>query len=317
MNWKIIGLLIFVPLIIVTSILVWNNRASDRLVSSFISVIFLGLSGLLITALVSLKEEKKKKRFPAVMFLERNPFSIASYKYRINKGRMTPIIMTNNAIKNLQNKKEKYVSLDSVPKDNYWKVMDDLFQRYIFDFLDTRYRTHWYNESIEIKGPSRLSNSARSIDSDIKFKRIKWSELNSIFTGNDFFEIGYYINKDGSKMSSEISVPLGTTIEKKDILNGFEIIFDNKFVTLSIACEHRFPDKNMNKEVQTAYRMNEINKENFTFQPYIIDFELNKKKFRSGHPDMPKYEYWADDIISFLERNISVDEFWRVVELNN
>jgi hypothetical protein len=73
----------------------------------------------------------------------------------------------------------------------------------------------------------------------------------------------------------------------------------------------------MSEDIQKAYKMTDRNKDNFLFQPFIVECKITKKRFRSGHPDMPKYEYWAKDLVSLLKENISVDEFWRVVELNS
>lgn len=318
MNWKIIGLLIFIPLIVVTSILVWNNRASDKLVSNFLSVIFLGLAGLLITSLVSLKEEKKRERFSALMFLERNPLSLANYKYPINKGRITPIIVTNNAIQTIQKENKTYINLDSILKENYWKVVDNLFQRYIFDLLITRYPTHWYSESMEIETPTRYSGTSRVIDNNIPSKQLQWEELRKIFPDNEFIKIGFYADSTVNNYNNRtIYLPPNTTLKSDTTLRGFNLVFDNSYVSLTLKVENRIPDNNMNEEIERAYRMDASNKDNFSFQPFIIDYEIVKKKFRIGHPDMPKYEYWVNDLIRFLEGNISTDEFWRVVKLNN
>lgn len=320
MNWKIIGLLIFVPLSIITLYIVWNNRASDKLLSNFLSVVFLGLSGLLMTSLISLKEEKIKNRFPGVMFLETNPISIANHnhKYMIKRGRLRPMILTNGAIEMLQRENENYINLDSIPQENYWKTIDDLFLRYIFDIFVSRYQMDWYRESIEIKSPSGYTGKDSSKDYGLPSKKITWEELCKIFPDNKFFSIGYSpsLNKKYST-SSMVTVPPNISLKKNIITNGFEFIFDNEFINLTIKIEHFLPDTKMNNRIVKAYKLNEETKNNFSFQPFIIDSEITKKKFRSGHPDMPKYEYWANDLVVFLEKNISVDEFWKEIELNN
>jgi len=320
MNWKIIGLFIFVSsIIIITSCIVWNNRASDKLVSNFLSVTLLGVLGLLITSLISLKEEKKSNRFPGVMFLEVNPMSIANYGYRhiINKGKSSPMIETNNAIKALQRENEDYTNWDCI-SSNDWKPVDDLFLRYIFDLFTTRYQMYWYIKSMEIKSPSGYSRISQAIDINLPSKRFKWEELCEIFPDNKFFSIGFSPSLNNKKSgSSYVTVPPNTSLKKNIISNGFELIFDNEFINLMIKIEHHFPNRKMNSQIVKAYKMTEETKNNFCFQPFFIDYEITKKKFRSGHPDMPKYEYWANDIVDFLESNVSVNQFWKEIELNN
>jgi len=320
MNWKIFGLIAFTILIIMTSVIVWNNRASDRLVSNFMSVVFLGLTGLLITSLTSLKKETERERFAAVMFLSKKPLYLVNYKHRLKHDRILPIIMTNPVIEQLVRNNKKFANTDHFASENYWKLSDDLFARYLFDLLATRYLVHWYNESIEIKGPNVIMGTGGSIDADEEKIIMKWSELKKVFPKNDFFEVGNIYNstekKDG--FQSQIALPPKTTLKRNAIANGFEIIFDNDFIELSIKCKHQLqPGSAINMNIANAFKLEESEYENFIFQPYVIDYRITKKKFRTGHPDMGKYYYWSTDLIQFLKRNISVDEFWRVVELNN
>jgi hypothetical protein len=319
MNWKLIGLLIFITLIIITSIIVWNNRASDKLVSNFVSVIFLGLTSLLITSIISLKEEIKRNKFAAVMLLQNEPLTIVEYNSELNTEGVPPfLLMTSNAVQILQKNDTSYTSIISMSEKEYVKLINDLFQRYIVDLLVTRYKTHWYIESVEIKTPNIFMDTSRIIDENLPVSKLDWNTITQIFHENPFIEIGYFTDiKTGKKYTADIMIPNGIKLAKQSTSRGFNLIFENKFIALEIKCEHFTSDNYSNEKINKAFNLSESDKNKFRFQPYIIDYKLTKKKFRSGHPDMDKYDYWAEDLISFLRKNISVSEFWRIIELNN
>ncbi|WP_298321326.1 hypothetical protein [uncultured Aquimarina sp.] len=319
MNWKLIGVLaVIVLLLVITSIIVWNNRTSDKLVSSFISVLILGSIGLLITSLVSLKKEVYADKFPAVLFIELEPLSLPLHKKILKKEGSNPGVATNSAINRILKDSILREPLINQRSKDYDKFIEDLFIRYVFDLLTTKYMGHWYLESTEFKMPNSLMTTSIPADSTLQSTSISWKKISKMLPTNQFTQIGWAIDAKTEKLISvDINFPPKTKIEVNAILNGFIIELENDFVKLDLEITRVPPiGVHINDEIANAFSIPENRKTNFRFQPFLFKHTLTKKKFKIGHPEMSKYEYWANDVILLLKRNLSVEEFWRVVKLN-
>jgi len=221
MNWKLFSFFIFIGLLLVTGFIVWNNRSSDKLVSNFISVLFLGTIGLLITSIVSLKEEITSKLFGAVLFLEKTPISLPIYKYRLKSERTLPLVMTNQAIERIQSDSTKNSTLQRLISNNYSKFTEDLFIRYFFDLLVTRYRAHWYYETLEVKAPTVFISSSNPKEFTVEVKYINCDSLSILFPDNLFMKEGYAIDNGTKQLdNSGIMVPPNIIITSNPIING-------------------------------------------------------------------------------------------------
>lgn len=318
MNWKLVlGILVIVALLGIASIIVYNNRANEKLVSNFSSLLFLGTLGLFITAFVSLKSEVSKTKFGAVLFLEKEPLSLPVYKYQINLEGKSIHISTNEALKRIESDsllKSKLSEFINTPNSNWY---EELFLRYVFDLLISRYESHWYYESLQLKLPSAFTSQDTPVDNSKEKTIIKWSEIQEVFSDNFFIQQPHSYLSNGDEIKVTLTVPKDIKMSRNIISNGQEIIFENRFTELKISISRMLSvGDSVNEEISKAFNISQEKKENFKFYPFKIKTSFTKKKFRSGHPNMSEYDYWANDLINHLQGNISIDEFWRIIALN-
>jgi hypothetical protein len=306
-------MVIAIGLISVSFYILWINRSSESILTNFVTVFILGAIGLLTTSVISLKDETKKDEYAACMFIRGNPFWLMNYGVKLQSNRTHPIIMTNNCIEAVSKKDSTFFSTIKG-----WKSWNDLLIRYIFDLLQYRYRGSWYIKSVEFKLPNGLSGNSWPVE-HLKQKVLTNETLKDVFKDNIFINVGYYNDKEDTTKNQSFNIKFPPNTDLKytfDSLQESKVIMENNFVSIEIKFRPTLGLGSLNKEICSAYEINQADSTNYNFLPFLIETKTTFKKFRTGHPDMEKYKYWANDLTTYIKTNISIDEFWSEVELN-
>lgn len=319
MIWKVVILLIVIGLLFGAFYIVYQNRSSENLVSNFFVVIVLGSLSVFATSLLSLKNETVVDNYSACMLLQKNPLFLMNYGVRIKINRTVPFVFTNNSIQHAtQNGFDSKTIFIGKNSENR-KIIHALFSRYIFDLLASKFPGHWYIRSFSYKTPNGIGQTSLPIE-NLKSKILNDSELMKIFPDNIFLKAGFYNDvKDSSKKHPyRINIPPDTKISfTHDATYSIsELKFENDFSIINFKYRSAFGEGEPNEKICHAYGIDKADTSNYEFLPFLIETKIVFKKYRSGNPDMEKYKYWANDLLNSLKNNISIDEFWNQVEMN-
>lgn len=336
MIWKFIAIiLIFIlfSVILFIGYIVWNNRASEKILTNVTSAFILGTIGLLATSLISLKEEKNVDTYSSCILVQKQPlFLMHSCCMDLKSEKILPVVFTNNAINNLLKKDSLHFEKIFENENNKKLFFEKLFIRYIIDLLDAKYHTGWFMRTYEHKVPGGFQSSSFGIEllDNLVYDEDK---LNHIFEENEIIKIGKnhdFKNPENSlkyslflppetKLTYKFENTLIYSIQLNNSSVNFSNIFiniNNSFVEIEIKIKYTTALDGIDKEIANAFKIKGEYLNNYTFTPFLIETTTKFKKMKIGHPDMEKYKYWANDLLSYLKYNISVDEFWKLVKMN-
>lgn len=316
MSYKIAFIIAIVIALVIASYIVYQNRASDKLVSSYLSILLIGFLGLLINSIFTLKDKTEVNSYAAQLFIQMKPLRMGLLDVRLKHNETYPILFTDhgiNAAKDANPKLEE--ELFPINNDEKWNKIAALQIRHIFELINVRYKTSWYVKELKFRTPNIYTSTLGSIDS-VKSKKIKWIDLKSVFKNNPFI-INGFSNEIEDDTDYGIAFPPNTTIEYKSNRQQYFVKFDNEFCTYNLSFRpHPNGGSNVDAKMQTAFRIDSSQISNFRFIPLIVESESLFKQFRTGHPDMPKYEHWLNDLDTYIQKYISIENFWKTVELN-
>jgi len=277
---------------------VWMNRASEKIITAVIPISIAALVGVFMTVFVFGGERAETIEFPTTLI------------YRALDN--LPVIMpfrppgqTLFLVPELQQSSPEMLKDDA----NGMILYHHFLQRSIIESLALRYGHSWETKILRFEtstggrqtwGPSENSAGPE--------KTIPWSEIEQDLGDNRFAHVHTLFNNG-------LVVPPDTTLEIQApwtdprVGQTSSIALDNPFLRITI--QTRVSDWGV---LFGGYRLmlGESNDPSTDLRQasFVITIKKEFKHLRTGHPDMPRYKAWAQQIAEELQADYDEQRIW-------
>lgn len=301
----IVGGLLLI-LIAIAIYVAWQNRASEKIISTFITVSFAGAAATLAATIFSLNHES---------------FEVPIYKtYVFNKITKYPIHDTEKpfisafSCRELENKTISFVqesikddpSLSIIPTNNSDEIMIkrgiSLYRDILFRQLLTEICYHYGSNQTTKKTENITGNSITyGTDRPLKIpsKEIKWSEIvksypnNSCFSFHEFDFCGLTVPSNARMIFSENKIQI-----------------QDKYIDLTIEVQNKGGAIGA-IGLTTLLHMPIGESMKYWSETYKILIKAKFNPIRYGHPLMADYKKWAEGIKNGITDLFSTEKHWK------
>jgi hypothetical protein len=295
------ALVVLIVLMLATGVafyVVWMNRESEKIVTAVVPISVAALIGVFLSVFLFGGEPPISVRFP-VVFLYRTPD-------------LAPLVPPDRPL---------LVSLFEVPtlKAEHPELMEDggngtilyhhLLQKAILNTLEFLYACTWeidlsdFNTGI---GEQQVSQPSR--DATEPSTKLTTAQIDALLKDNRFAGIH---SRDGLG----IALPPGSSISivaPRTTTTGAvegEILIKNEFVGLTIKSQYSMYMRSLGG-YRTLMGYSWEQESDFATVQYIVSIQAEFDRLRSGHPKMPKYKNWVNQIISQLRAKLDEEILW-------
>lgn len=277
---------------------VWMNRASEKIITAVLPISAAALIGIFMAVFVFGGQTATTIQFPA-MFIFESPENLpVSIPFRPTQMSLwlVPLLKKNNP---------ELMKDD----DQGTTLYHHLLQKAIVETLAFRYGSTWKANIIRYDvstGKSEQYGAAE--DASGPSEKISREQLEHLMTENRFARVS-------TPMVQELNLPPGTSIKVSaphfdpKLGQVSSIILDNDFIRITI--ETRASNWGV---LFGGYRliMGQANDTNTNLRQASYDVKIRReyKRLRTGHPEMPAYTAWADQVTEELQREFDEQRIW-------
>lgn len=291
-------LLLLVLVTLVAFYVVWMNRASEKIISAVLPISAAALIGIFMAVFVFGGQSTTIVQFPA-MFIFKSPENISvAMPFR-------PVQPSLFLVPLLAKTNPDLMKDD----DNGATLYHHLLQKAMIDSLILRYSSSWKAKIIRFDtSTGSMTQFGAADDASGPSKKITKDELETLFAGNRFAKLNM-------SLGSELTLPPGTRVNieppHRDQRLGqvSSIVFDNDFVRVII--ETRLSNWGV---LFGGYRLllGHANDTNTDLRQVTFDITIKHeyKRLRTGHPEMPQYKAWADQLTEEVQREFDEQRIW-------
>jgi len=278
--------------------IVWMNRASEKIISAVLPISAAALIGIFMAVFVFGGHPATSTRFPA-MFIFKSPENLpVSMPFR----HFQPSLI----LVPLLAKKDPDMVKDN---DQGATLYHHLLQKAIIDTLAMRYGSNWKAQITRFDtSTGSVTQSGPADNASGPTKKITRDEMQNLLSSNKFARLQMGI-------VPELALPPGTTVvvlpphDDKRLGQVGSIILDNDFIRLSI--QTRLSSWGF---LFGGYRLllgqeNDTNTDlrEATFE---INIKHEYKRLRTGHPEMPQYKAWAEQLTDEIQSEFDEERIW-------
>jgi hypothetical protein len=295
------SLLILASLVIATAFafyLVWMNRGSEKIISAVIPISVAALLGVFLTVFVFGGEPTETVEFPTML----------AYRAADNIPVILPFRPPNQTpflVPELEQSSPELLKDDA----NGMVVYHHLLQRSIIETLALRYGQSWDTKILRFETSTGNEMTWGASENSVNSKTlIPWAEIEQNLGGNRFahartiFDQGLVLPPD-----TTLAIQPPRTDQKFGDISSITI--DNPFLRLTIQTR-----ASQWGPLSGGYRaMLGVPKRSVTDlrqANYIISIRKEIKRLRTGHPDMPRYKSWAQQITQELQLEYDEQRIW-------
>jgi hypothetical protein len=288
--------------------LIWVNRGSEKIVTGAVMAIIPFALAIIMGVLVFGGEPSIVETFSTNFFYDHErKLPLASGWLAHHRSDVSPFLpFAPGAL--LKIRPELFASAEDPTGQTLYH---HLLQRGILDWMTTRYRGSWETELVPFdigntRG-ERFGPAPGSLPSHI----LSTADLKRLFSGNWFEEIDWPI-------PPQLAVPPGTTMtvtppsRKEGAMEYGDITLRTRFVTLSIRTEAAMWIRSVGSYQQLAATQAEA--ERLGTAVYVVRIRAEFTRWRSGHPDMPRYKAWVRQIGDQLKARLDERAIWQQVK---
>jgi hypothetical protein len=295
------SVLILATLVIATPCafyVVWMNRASEKIITAVIPISIAALVGVFMAVFVFGGERAETIEFPTTLIYRASDNLPVVMPFR-------PLSRTIFLVPQLKQSSPELLKDDASGMILYHHFL----QRSIVESLALRYGHSWETKILRFEtstgdmltfGPSGNSPGLQKV--------IPWSEIEQDLGDNRFAHVHTLFNNG-------LVVPPDTTLEIQaprtdpKIGETSSITLDNPFLRVTI--QTRVSDCGV---LFGGYRLmlGEPNDTNTDLRQanFVITFKKEFKHLRTGHPDMPRYKAWAQQLAEELQAEYDEQRIW-------
>jgi hypothetical protein len=291
--------------VVIAAWLVFLNRDSEKVMQTFLSALAIGTVGVLITILFSLKEEMRELEFPTLFTYERAslmPWRPGHITFLYPPSEMYASI-------HLQALAKLHPEVFMKGKDNQGTdLYGDVALRLVFDSLVQVFSMNWDQKITSINLPvvnrKTFGPNQPGVKSDVK----SWDEIAALFPKS-------YALRAPVFGVGKFAVPPGTEISGKEErfqdggLHKTSILLVNKFVDVEIVIAFIGGEGTIGM-YSLVTNLSEEETLKFWTSSYLISMKAKFNAYRSGHPDMPKYKNWVNNIFETVRDQLDSQRSW-------
>lgn len=280
--------------------LVWNNRASEKIVTTVLPIAVGALLGIYLAVFVFGGEAAITTKFATSFFYreaDRLPLAIP-YRPTMFSLFEVPELFRKDA-----NTKKTEATL----------LYHHLLQKSIIELFAEKYRGNWETEIVDLKLPhGREEHFQPAPSSTERSRTLLKAELNALLHENLFAGVD-------APLLDRLAVPLDTqivvitpTVDEAGFHSG-QITFANPFCKVSIKTQ---PAGGLRGIALYGRMVGISDTENNTLwtSTYFITVNATFTKSKSGHPKMPKYKAWVQQMIHELHKRFDEERIWADVK---
>jgi hypothetical protein len=269
--------------------LFWQNRSSEKVAQTFLTVFILGMGGAIGSILLTLKEETKSTRFPVVYIVDRKtgrPEAYASGSYAwVVFGSKRPDVLQSLQISEKQ--------LERLYRDfTVYKIIDDLF---------AVYGNHWHRRLIDLKGPAVSQTVYDDLPQSAPGTKLRWEDVRKMLSHNVFMG-----GKRDVPEVEETQLPPGTTLTVRAADDGATVRAINRFFDYELTLSFNSWTYSLGDYAKLIDKPSG----DLAVLMFAVTIEAKFNQYRMGHPVMPSYRDWVDTTTEVLERHYSWYRQW-------
>lgn len=277
---------------------VWMNRASEKMISAVIPISTAALLGVFMAIFVFGGEAPQTVEFPA-MFIFRNSDNLPvmlPFRPRNNQLHLIPQLQKSNP--------------DMLKDDTHGMILYHHFlQRAIIETLALRYSSSWQTKILRFDtSTGNQLTAGPAEDPQGSSTKIPLDEIERKFAGNRFAQIHTIFDR-GLVLPPNTKLEIHSPHMDQTLGEISSITFDNPFIRLTIQTRGDFWGFLFGGYRQMIGQQNDSNTD-LRQANYVISVKKEFKRLRTGHPDMPKYKAWAQQITEELQQEFDEQRIW-------
>jgi hypothetical protein len=294
--------------------LVWMNRASEKVLTTVITISIGGVVSIVLSTYFFSSVPQVRSAFPVCMSYQLDGSSIWVRPPHLSAGHHAGFSF--GLLRELQKQKpELFVGhAKQVGDPEIIRIYHHLLQKEIIDWIGLMFRGTWSPEILVLDTPVGTGTTfGPSAKSSGESRILSTPEIENLLEGNLFAKI--------HNIPPAIAVPLRTTVNIK--VPGSDmgpkgkgvITFRSNMCSLSIETECNQAivglgsfQPMLNLSYEEAYK--------FTTVTYLLRIKADFCRWKSGHPDMPKYRHWINQIAEILKSNFDEQVLWGKAKAN-
>ncbi len=277
---------------------VWMNRASEKIITAVIPISIAALVGVFMAVFVFGGERAETIEFPTTLIYRTSDNLPVGMPFR-------PLSQTLFLVPQL-----KQSSPDMLKDDANGMILYHHFlQRSIIETLALRYGHSWETKIVrfETSAGNRMTWGP-SGDVGGSQKVIPWSEIEQDLHDNRFAHVRTLFN-NGLVVPPDTTLAIQAPHTDAKIGEASSITLDNPFLRITI--QTSLSDWGV---LFGGYRLmlGESNDTNTDLRQasFVITIKKEFKHLRTGHPDMPRYKAWAQQIAEELQADYDEQRIW-------
>jgi hypothetical protein len=283
---------------------VWMNRESEKIITAVVPISVAALIGVLLSVFLFGGEPVITAKFPAAFLFrisDRNPLNVPD----------RPMLLSLFEVPTLRQERPDLME----DGDNGATLYHHFLQKAIIDAFASRYSTTWEIETFDFKtGMGEQQTSGAAADATEPSTKITTAEIAALLKGNRFAGVDFLT-------TPQIALPPGSALKirppgttKGGTLEA-EISIKNDFVSLTIKTAHTSWLRSLGGYRPLMGFSWEQDREFATAQ-YFVSIQAKFDRWRPGHPKMPKYKRWVNQIVSDLRARFDEQVLWSETRQN-
>ena len=303
--------IIFVFLFGVTAYLAFQNRNSEALRSKVMPAIAIAVVGALFTIWFSLKSENIELKFTSTLFfhkLDKRPLDDHLDSLHDGRLKLGGYQFTNELPKFIRDHLEKDSGLNKAKFNENSEEIKEFYHNMLL--IKLIHHFYWmYSGRWDItvdsvrRGTGMLSSSQSVSEKPEPNDSLKWKDLLSTKQQNSFYNL--LTDFSGVAIGKEMKVPPETKVNFIITEYKKKIILKNPFVEVSVTIDKHSGSTGLG-DYQWLLGYDNKRNEEFWSEHFKVSCRAEFEKFKSGHPEMPKYERWVKTM--FAEVQYQLDE---------
>lgn len=288
---------------------VWNNRASEKIVTAAVPIAVVAILGIFFAGWVFAGEDDYEATFPVCFLVDLRTKLQITTPGVFARGRFL------GGMSRVSELKKARPELFPDDLNNFARnVHQHYLQRLFVDFLVMLYRGSWNARSLHFDfGTGGFGQYGPALDRETAASQVlKQKDLEQSLHGNWFAKLPEFPQPQISlPADSKLSVtpPAGGSDEN----STSELKISNSFCTIKLSVQSVFPARNVG-EYRRMAGLSDEEVRDFATILYVVRAKVSYNKLKSGHPDMKAHKAWSRQLGDELRKQFDEELIWARVK---
>lgn len=311
-----ISAVVFVFLLGVMVYLVVQNRNSEALRSKIFPAIAIAVVGGLFTIWFSLESKKIEFKFISTVFSHKSDKKPLDEHYQ-NKHKFGGYQFDIELLNFIANYIEQDQELNKAVFGKDRDKIGEFYHNMIFVKLISRffwmYADCWDIDINSVRRGNAVETGVSAIKPKPAYSTLEWKDFLEILDAkDDFYQLLSNFSKD--YFVKKMTVPPKTKVDFITSKYSRILVLTNPFVRVSITIDKRSGSVGLG-DYQWLLGYDNKQNEEFWSEHFKVSCKAEFEKFKSGHPEMPRYKRWVETM--FAEIQYLLDDEKRLERARN